>query len=107
MQFDKRSQLSKNKRLNPKRMPAKEYLPYVDFVKDIADEKCQVCGAPGQDIHHSYFGAGGRDDRYITLACRECHSTIHHSKDTSMAEMLRLQFKTIGKENWRRYVNQF
>lgn len=106
MKLDKKSQLSKRSR-NPKKMPKIEYRLYVDFVKEISHERCQVCGAPGQDIHHSYFGAGGRDDRYITLSCRGCHGTVHNGKDTDKAMQLKLQFKTIGKENWRRYKNEY
>lgn len=105
--YSKEKQLGK-KRSNPKKMPKPEYEAYVDFVNGHAKGKCQnsQCSNKAQDIHHSYFGAGGRDDRYITAICRECHHCIHHGTDTDKASRLKFVFKTIGKENWRLYGKQ-
>jgi hypothetical protein len=102
--YSKAQQLGKHT-TNKKKMSRGEYLSYVDFVNDLANGQCQntQCNNQAQDIHHSYFGAGGRDDRYITSICRECHHAIHHGRDTDKASKLKFVFKTIGKQNWRLY----
>ncbi len=62
--YSKEDQLKKVKRVNPKKMSKIEYELYVDFVNERSRGICQSgCGAKASDIHHSYWGAGGRDDR--------------------------------------------
>ena len=104
MTYSKAQQLGKHT-TNKKKMSRNDYFAYVDFVNDKAEYQCQnsQCNNQAQDIHHAYFGAGGRDDRYITAICRECHHAIHHGSDTDKGSRLKLAFKTIGKENWREY----
>jgi len=100
----KQSQLSKNRQKNPKKLSQIEYRLYIDFVNERFHGICQSgCGRNASDIHHAYYGAGGRDDRYITSICRECHHTIHHGTDIDNASRLKLLFKTIGKKNWKEY----
>ncbi len=102
--LSKESQLKKNRKVNLKKMTKIEYNLYVVFVNDKSYGLCQSrCGRKSNDIHHSYFGAGGRDDRYITAICRECHTTIHHGTNVDEASRLKLLFKGIGKQNWRDY----
>jgi hypothetical protein len=100
----KEQQLKKVKQSDKKMKPT-QYRQYVDFVNEISGGMCQnsQCENTAQDIHHSYFGAGGRDDRYITAICRHCHSMIHCGVDTDKAKRLKLAFKTIGKQNWIEY----
>ena len=102
--YSKAKQLGK-KNKNKKKMSQNEYRNYVDFVNAISDGKCQnsQCDNNAQDIHHGFFGAGGRDDRYITAICRDCHHCIHHGTDTDKASLLKFAFKTIGKANWIKY----
>jgi len=102
--YSKKQQLRKHRNINPKKMPKVEYEPYVDFVNSRANGMCQCgCGQKAQDIHHAYFGAGGRDDRYIVAICRECHNAIHHGKDIDKASQMKLLCKSIGKENYKEY----
>ena len=80
------------------------YKNYVDFVNERSNGICQgECSNKAQDIHHAVFGAGGRDDRYITAICRECHHEIHNGMDIDKKSALKLLFKSIGRENWRLY----
>ena len=101
----KSEQLKKNRIPNPKKMIDVEYKCYVDFVNDRAGYSCQLCGAPAQDIHHSEFGKD-KDDRSIIAICRNCHSLIRYAspKDIESGSRLKYRAKTIGKENWRAYV---
>lgn len=102
--YSKEEQLKTTKNKSPKKMPKIEYEIYVDFVNCISRGMCQAnCGRPAQDIHHSHFGAGGRDDRYLTAICRDCHYAIHHGTNTDVGSRLKLLFKAIGKTNWRAY----
>jgi len=102
--ISKKQQTQKNRQPNLKKMSKTEYQLYVDFVNDKSYGLCQSgCGTKASDIHHGYYGAGGRDDRYITAICRECHHAIHHGKDTDKASRLKLLFKAIGKQNFRGY----
>jgi len=104
MTYSKADQTKKNRKPNLKKMTKIEYQLYVDFVNDKSYGLCQSrCGGKAQDIHHSYYGAGGRDDRYITAICRECHEAIHHGKDIDRASKLKLLFKSIGKQNFKDY----
>ncbi len=98
----KEQQLKKVKRVSTKKMSSLEYKLYVDFIRDLSGGMCQAgCGRSGSDVHHSYFGAGGRDDKFITISCRECHNMIHHG--TKPTDALKLLFKGIGRDNWRKY----
>ena len=106
--YDKKKQLTRHKTANPKKMPQTEYRLYVDFVNEKSSGVCQCgCGRPAQDIHHAYFGAGGRDDRYIVAICRECHYAIHHGTNIDEASALKLLCKSIGKDNWKEYTNEY
>ena len=103
--MQKIEQLYKAKRVNLKKMSQIEYKLYVDFIRELSNGMCQAnCGRVGSDVHHSFYGSGGRDDRFITIACRECHNMIHHGTKTT--DSLKLLFKTIGKSNWRQYHQQ-
>jgi len=86
-------------------MPKIEYELYVDFINSKSGGLCQCgCGRKADDIHHSVFGAGGRDDRYITAISRHCHTIIHHGTDTDEASRLKLLMKQKGKENFKDYI---
>jgi hypothetical protein len=43
---------------------------------------CQICGHPGDDVHHIVSrGAGGPDHIYnLIYLCRQCHKEIHDGK---------------------------
>ncbi len=102
--YSKTQQLKKHRTPNPKKMPQVEYRAYVDFVNELAGGMCQCgCGRPASQIHHSMFGAGGRDDRFLVSICAEDHYTIHHGTDTDEAQRLRLLCKGIGRSNWKEY----
>lgn len=80
--YSKKSQLTKVKKDNPKKMSKSENKKYREFISDIAKGKCQLCGNRGDDFHHSIWGRYGaeKDDRYQLLLCREHHEICHKDK---------------------------
>ena len=102
--YTKSKQIGKTK-TNNKKLGHVQYHEYVDFLRDHSGEMCQnpECSNSGDDVHHAMYGAGGRDDRSMTIICRECHHAIHHGRDTDKASRLKLMFREIGEENWRLY----
>ena len=104
--YDKKSQLTKRKRPNPKKMSKIEKSIYEDFIFEKAKGKCQCgCGRMGVEYHHSKRGVY-KDDRSIILICRRCHTLIHNCEYKNIDKTSRLTFlaKSKGKENWKDYT---
>ncbi len=102
----KKSQLHKNKKPNPRKMPKIEYELYVDFVNEKAKGMCQCgCGRKADDIHHTLRGIY-KDDRSIVAISRHCHNIVHACNFKKIDEQSRLNLllKKIGKQNWRDYT---
>jgi len=106
--ISKADQTKKNRKVNLKKLSSIELRLFKEFIFDISNGMCQCgCDRPLSTYHHGYFGAGGRDDRYLGAISSDCHYIIHHGTDTVKANSLRLLFKSIGKDNYRRYINSF
>jgi len=103
--ISKKDQTRKVKRVNSKKMSFVELNLYKDYIREIADDKCQNpnCDYQITEFHHSMRSIN-KDDRSITGICLMCHSLLHFSTDTHKREALTILFKSIGVENWRGYT---
>ena len=103
--YSKEQQL--NKKSRNEKLPRREYIKIVDFVRDISNEQCQIdgCNNPGADIHHP-FGRRGDNMGIVTVLCRECHHNLHNGNDKKEREAKVLEAKGIGRENKRLYDEQ-
>ena len=66
----------------PKAIPAKLRRE----VKERDNDTCQMCGRPGDSIHHIISsGMGRRRQHFLTnlvFLCVWCHDRVHNSKDS-------------------------
>lgn len=103
MQFDKKSQLFKVKKDNPKKMSKGEYKKKCDWLFD-KYPRCQIClSQRATQAHHAIFGKGDRDDRSIIAICPSCHHEIHHGKGVSIS---RDCIEAIGIRNHEEWLNE-
>ena len=50
--------------------------------KDNANERCEICGRPGEIVHHVFYGPNrDKSTKYGMLAylCVDCHNDVHHN----------------------------
>jgi len=95
--YDKRKQLHKNKKINPRKFTPADYKEYQNRIMAIGH--CQLCG--DSDIstpHHARFGAH-KDDRTLMCICMVCHMDIHTNGDKVKQKMA----EHFGEKNWREY----
>jgi len=86
-----------------KKLKPKELRKFQDFLRENY-EICQICEVnPSQDLHHSQYGAGGRDDRTLVAVCRDCHYQIHHGSYDNIV-LDRQEILQIGENNYNRFI---
>lgn len=102
-QLSKSKQLAKVKKDNPMKMSKKDYKAKCDWLKENYP-KCQICFCnKSDDIHHTIYGAGGRDDRSVIAICRTCHHEIHHGNGVALH---RRDIEQIGLDNHMHFLKE-
>ena len=87
------------------KLKPKELREFQNFLRE-NHEFCQICEINlSQDLHHSQYGAGGRDDRTLVAVCRECHYEIHHGSYDNIP-LNRQDVLEIGKSNYENFRNK-
>lgn len=105
MMFPKSKQTKKHTVRDEKKLSVKEKSAFIAKINEISKGKCQVClDNSTDDYHHSIYGSFGadKDDRTLVAICRECHHTIHHSRN-GQGRTLRNKAIPIGLANWKAF----
>jgi hypothetical protein len=54
-------------------LKADQWLLFRDVVWEHYGGRCQICGGPGDDVHHLTYRHGLFKPRTVQLLCRPCH----------------------------------
>ncbi len=87
------------KHRKPSTRKISNYREYCDFINDIADGVCQICGSAAiAEFHHSSYGSF-KDDKTIVGVCLQCHLDAHKEKHGDV----NLKAVEIGAVNWEKF----